>query len=211
VGPVGVRGVAVHAVGGVAVHTVGVDAIRVRAVGVGPVGVRAVGVRGVAVDVVGGVAVDTVGVDRVVVGCRARTARGHALDIVVGQVVLVAHRALLVVRVHRSAAYDGTGRPAYPTSARRNLHPRPASSRCCCGLTPRTRLNAALNENGLVYPTRCATALRVTSGSRSMSAATVTRHPVRYAIGGSPTSSRKRRASAVRETPTSAASDATVQ
>ena len=47
-------------------------------------------------------------------------------------------------------------------------------------------------------------------GSSSRSAASVRRQSVRNAIGGSPTSSVKRRASAAREAPTSAASPATV-
>ncbi len=47
-------------------------------------------------------------------------------------------------------------------------------------------------------------------GSRSRSAASAIRQPVRNAIGGSPTSSWKRRASVARETPASSASSATV-
>ena len=50
----------------------------------------------------------------------------------------------------------------------------------------------------------------VAPGSRSRSAASAMRQPVRNAIGGSPTSSLKRRASAARETPVASASSATV-
>ncbi|KNE83473.1 hypothetical protein ADZ36_05190 [Streptomyces fradiae] len=47
-------------------------------------------------------------------------------------------------------------------------------------------------------------------GSRSRSAASVSRRPVRYDMGGSPTSPVKRRARTARETPAADASDATV-
>ena len=47
----------------------------------------------------------------------------------------------------------------------------------------------------------------VASGSRRRSAASASRQPVRKVMGGSPTSSVNRRASAARETPISAASD----
>src|SRR5690606_35705938 len=105
----------------------------------------------------------------------------------------------------------GTGGVEHPVDVeeQQRLH-RLAPTRCACGLTPCTRLKAALSANGLPYPTFLATEVTVAPGSRSRSAASASRHPVRYAIGGSPTSSVNRRASEARETPTSAASAATV-
>ena len=62
-----------------------------------------------------------------------------------------------------------------------------ARARCSCGLMPRTRLNAVLNANGVLYPTFSATVPTVASGSQSKSAARASRHVVRNFIGDSPT------------------------
>jgi hypothetical protein len=48
-------------------------------------------------------------------------------------------------------------------------------SRCCRGLTPRTRLKAVLSAKGLLYPTLWATVPMVASGSHSRSAARANR------------------------------------
>ena len=84
--------------------------------------------------------------------------------------------------------------PSLPASRRRAFSTATAMRRCSCGLMPRTRLNAVLSANGLPYPTCRATPPMVEPGSHRRSAASVSRQFVRNAIGGSPTSSVKRRA-----------------
>ncbi len=78
-------------------------------------------------------------------------------------------------------------------------------------MTPRTRLKAVLSAYGVLYPTFEATVPTVASGSQRRSAASVRRHSVRNVIGGSPTTSWNRRASAARDTPVSAARAESVQ
>ena len=84
------------------------------------------------------------------------------------------------------------------------------ATRCCCGLIAAHALERGAERERAAVADLAATAPTVASGSRSRSAASASRQPVRNAIGGSPTSSVKRRASAARETPASAASAATV-
>ena len=124
--------------------------------------------------------------DAMLAGCRDEIARAHAW--------VERERGLIEDAEQRLVAGES----------------RHARARCSCGLMPRTRLNAVLSANALPYPTCGATEPTVAPGSRSRSAASESRQPVRKVIGGSPTSAWKRRASAARETPIASARLATV-
>src|SRR5690606_28871464 len=85
-----------------------------------------------------------------------------------------------------------------------------AAFRNSVGLTPRWRLKAVLKPNASAYPTDRATWATVDSRSARSSSARSMRHSVRYRNGDSPMTSLKRLANSARETPASAASEATV-
>ena len=121
-----------------------------------------------------------------------------------------APRTLRATRMPFPATSPRSSRCLSGPAARRRLWIAYAPARCCWGVMPRTRLNAVLRAKELPYPTCRATESTVAPGSRSRSAARVRRQVVRNVIGGSPTSSLKRRARAAREIPVAEASVATV-
>jgi hypothetical protein len=99
-------------------------------------------------------------------------------------------RAKIGARAHLAHwFFDAQGRwsPDVPSETSAPLGG--ALARCCWGLMPRTRLNAALKANGVAYPTFSATVLTVSSALHSRSAAMAIRQFLKKVIGDSPTRS----------------------